>query len=118
MTSGISNEEKSKIRQAYAEGKISRAELLKGESDSYHSPGTCTFYGTANSNQMLMEIMGLHLPGASFVNPSTQLRELFNDLGIQTLVNNVRSGDFNYTAASIISEKSIVNGIIGILATG
>jgi phosphogluconate dehydratase len=118
MTSGISNEEKSKIRQAYAEGKISRAELLKGESDSYHSPGTCTFYGTANSNQMLMEIMGLHLPGASFVNPSTQLRELFNDLGIQTLVNNVRSGDFNYTAASIISEKSIVNGIIGLLATG
>ena len=75
MPTGISNDEKAKIRRAFAEGKISREELLKGESDSYHSPGTCTFYGTANSNQMLMEIMGLHLPGASFVNTNTPLRD-------------------------------------------
>src|SRR5512141_305568 len=75
MPSGISNEEKSRIRQLYTEGKATRAELLDVEAKSYHSPGTCTFYGTANSNQMLMEIMGLHLPGASFVNPGTPLRD-------------------------------------------
>ena len=75
MTSGIPNDEKSKVRQLYAEGKVGRAELLEAESKSYHGPGTCTFYGTANSNQMLMEIMGLHTPGASFVNPNTPLRD-------------------------------------------
>ncbi|MEP4461741.1 dihydroxy-acid dehydratase, partial [Roseibium sp.] len=75
MTTGISNDEKAKTRQLYAEGKVGRAELLESESKSYHGPGTCTFYGTANSNQMLMEIMGLHMPGASFVNPGTPLRE-------------------------------------------
>ena len=83
MPSGISNDEKARIRQEFAEGKIGRAELLKGESDSYHSPGTCTFYGTANSNQMLMEIMGLQLPGSSFVNPGTELRELLNEEAVK-----------------------------------
>src|SRR5919112_2586926 len=75
MTSGLPNSEKSRIRQLYAEGKVDRAALLEAESASYHGPGTCTFYGTANTNQMLMEIMGLHLPGASFVNPNTPLRD-------------------------------------------
>ena len=75
MPSGMPNDEKTRIRQLYSEGKVGRAELLEAEAKSYHSPGTCTFYGTANSNQMLMEIMGLHLPGASFVNPGTPLRE-------------------------------------------
>jgi phosphogluconate dehydratase len=118
MTSGISNEEKARIRQEYAEGKITRAELLKGESDSYHSPGTCTFYGTANSNQMLMEIMGVHLPGASFVNPGTKMREALNDFAIKTLIDNVHTHSFDCTMAAIISEKTIVNGIVGLLATG
>jgi phosphogluconate dehydratase len=83
MPSGISNEEKGRIRQLFAEGKIGREELLKGESDSYHSPGTCTFYGTANSNQMLMEIMGMQLPGSSFVNPGTELRHLLNEEAVK-----------------------------------
>ena len=75
MPSGLPNDEKSRVRQLYMEGKVGRAELLEAEAKSYHSAGTCTFYGTANSNQMLMEIMGLHLPGASFVNPGTPLRD-------------------------------------------
>ena len=75
MPSGLPNEEKAQLRQLYAEGKVGRAELLEAESNSYHAPGTCTFYGTANSNQMMMEMMGLHLPGAAFVNPNTPLRD-------------------------------------------
>lgn len=118
MKTGISNDEKAKIRQDYAEGKISRAELLKGESDSYHSPGTCTFYGTANSNQMLMEIMGLQLPGSSFVNPDTELRELLNEHAIKTLTDNIKKHSFDTTLAAIYDEKAVVNGIIGLLATG
>jgi phosphogluconate dehydratase len=117
MPSGISNEEKSQIRQAYAEGKIGREELLKGESDSYHSPGTCTFYGTANSNQMLMEIMGLHLPGASFVNPNTPLRDLLNKEAVKVAVANVKIGK-ERSLAKLFNEKTVVNGIIGLLATG
>jgi len=117
MPSGISNEEKSAIRQAYAEGKIGREELLKGESDSYHSPGTCTFYGTANSNQMLMEIMGLHLPGSSFVNPNTPLRDLLNREAVKIAVENVKIGK-ERSLASLFDEKTVVNGIIGLLATG
>ena len=117
MPSGISNEEKSAIRQAYAEGKIGREELLKGESDSYHSPGTCTFYGTANSNQMLMEIMGLHLPGSSFVNPNTPLRDLLNKEAVKIAVENVRIGK-ERSLAHLFDEKTVVNGIIGLLATG
>ena len=117
MTSGISNDEKARIRQDYAEGKIGREELLKGESDSYHSPGTCTFYGTANSNQMLMEMMGLQLPGSSFVNPGTQLRTLLNEEAVKTARNNTTLG-LERSLSQIISEESIVNGIIGLLATG
>jgi phosphogluconate dehydratase len=117
MPSGISNEEKARIRQDFAEGKIGRAELLKGESDSYHSPGTCTFYGTANSNQMLMEIMGLQLPGSSFVNPGTELRELLNEEAVKVARNNSLKG-FAYSLANLFDEKTVVNGIIGLLATG
>ena len=118
METGISNEEKAKIRQDYAEGKIDRAALLKGESDSYHSPGTCTFYGTANSNQMLMEIMGLQLPGSSFVNPGTPLREALNEAAVKTVVDLIHTKSFESSLASIVSEKTIVNAIIGLLATG
>lgn len=117
MPSGISNEEKSAIRQAFAEGKIGREELLKGESDSYHSPGTCTFYGTANSNQMLMEIMGLHLPGSSFVNPNTPLRDLLNKEAVRVAIENVKIGK-SRSLANLFNEKTVVNGIIGLLATG
>jgi phosphogluconate dehydratase len=91
---------------------------LKGESDSYHSPGTCTFYGTANSNQMLMEIMGLQLPGSSFVNPDTIMRRALNKEAVRLLLNNIRTKDESRTIGRIIDEKCIVNGIIGLLATG
>ena len=117
MHSGISNDEKSQIRQAFAEGKIGRDELLKGESDSYHSPGTCTFYGTANSNQMLMEIMGLQLPGSSFVNPNTELRSLLTEEAVKVASTNSKLG-LDRSLMHIITEESIVNGIIGLLATG
>ena len=117
MHSGISNDEKSQIRQAFAEGKIGRDELLKGESDSYHSPGTCTFYGTANSNQMLMEIMGLQLPGSSFVNPNTELRLLLTEEAVKVAATNSKLG-LDRSLMHIITEESIVNGIIGLLATG
>lgn len=118
MESGITNDEKAKIRRDYAEGKISRAELLKGESDSYHSPGTCTFYGTANSNQMLMEIMGLQLPGSSFVNPDTEMRRALNKEGIRQLLENIRSNDSVLCLGEMLTEKTMVNGIVGLLATG
>ena len=118
MPTGISNEEKGRIRQEFAEGKIGREELLKGESDSYHSPGTCTFYGTANSNQMLMEIMGLQLPGSSFVNPDTIMRRALNKEAVRLLLHNIRTKDESRTIGRIIDEKCIVNGIIGLLATG
>lgn len=117
MPTGISNDEKSRIRQEFAEGKIDRSELLKGESDSYHSPGTCTFYGTANSNQMLMEIMGMQLPGSSFVNPDTVHRRLLNDKAVEIAVKNSKLG-LERSISRIINEKSIVNAIIGLLATG
>ena len=112
MPSGISNDEKGRIRQLYAEGKIGREELLKGESDSYHSPGTCTFYGTANSNQMLMEIMGMQLPGSSFVNPGTELRDLLNEEAVKIAAENTKHG-FKRSIANIDDEKVIVKGIIG-----
>lgn len=118
MESGITNDEKAKIRREYAEGKISRAELLKGESDSYHSPGTCTFYGTANSNQMLMEMMGLQLPGSSFVNPDTEMRRRLNKEGIRQLLENIRSNDSALCLGEMLTEKTMVNGIVGLLATG
>jgi phosphogluconate dehydratase len=118
METGISNDEKARIRQLFAEGKIGREELLKGESDSYHSPGTCTFYGTANSNQMLMEIMGLQLPGSSFVNPGTELREALNREALKVLVENIEARSFERTLGFCFDEKTVVNGIIGLLATG
>ena len=118
MPSGIPNDEKSKVRQLYAEGKVGRAELLEAESKSYHSPGTCTFYGTANSNQMLMEIMGLHLPGASFVNPGTPLRDALTREATKRALSLTSLGN-NYTPIGhIIDEKAIVNGLVGLHATG
>jgi phosphogluconate dehydratase len=118
METGISNDEKARIRRDFAEGKISREELLKGESDSYHSPGTCTFYGTANSNQMLMEIMGLQLPGSSFVNPGTQLRSLLNEEIVKVMAEKAKSKKFKDGLGTLLDEKAITNGIIGLLATG
>lgn len=118
MESGITNEEKAKHRRDYAEGKIGRKELLAAESASYHSAGTCTFYGTANSNQMLMEIMGLHLPGASFVNPETKLREALNELAVKRLIEIKPRGNEFTPLYEIITEESIVNGLVGLAATG
>jgi phosphogluconate dehydratase len=118
MPTGISNEEKAKVRQLYAEGKVGRAELLESEAKSYHSPGTCTFYGTANSNQMLMEIMGLHLPGASFVNPNTPLRDALTREATVRALSLTAEGN-NYTPiGQIVDEKVITNGLVGLLATG
>ncbi|KKB08742.1 phosphogluconate dehydratase [Devosia chinhatensis] len=118
MPSGLPNDEKSKIRQLYAEGKVGRAELLEAESKSYHSPGTCTFYGTANSNQMLMEIMGLHLPGASFVNPGTPLRDALTREATRRALSLTKEGN-NYTPIGhILDEKAFVNGLVGLHATG
>jgi len=118
MPSGMPNDEKTRIRQLYSEGKVGRAELLEAEAKSYHSPGTCTFYGTANSNQMLMEIMGLHLPGASFVNPGTPLREaLTREAAKRALSLTVEGNDYT-PVGHVISEKTIVNGLVGLHATG
>lgn len=118
MTSGLPNDEKSRIRQLYAEGKVGRAELLDAESKSYHGPGTCTFYGTANSNQMLMEIMGFHMPGASFVNPGTPLREaLTREAAKRALAITAMGNEFT-PAGEMIDERSIVNGVVGLHATG
>ncbi len=118
MPSGLANSEKVRIRQLFAEGKVGRKELLEAESRSYHSPGTCTFYGTANSNQMLMEIMGLHLPGSSFINPGMPLREALTREAVSKLVQ-ITGMSENYTpVGEIIDERSIVNGIVGLLATG
>ena len=118
MPSGLPNDEKSKIRQLYMEGKVGRAELLEAESKSYHSAGTCTFYGTANSNQMLMEIMGLHLPGASFVNPNTPLRDALTREATRRALSLSAQGN-NYTPIGhIMDEKAIVNGLVGLHATG
>jgi phosphogluconate dehydratase len=118
MTSGLSNSEKSRIRQLYAEGKVGRAELLESESASYHGPGTCTFYGTANSNQMLMEIMGLHLPGASFVNPNTPLRDALTRAATRRLTEITLLGGSFTPVGEVLDEKAWVNGIVGLLATG
>jgi phosphogluconate dehydratase len=118
MPSGLPNDEKSKIRQLYAEGRVGRAELLESEARSYHSPGTCTFYGTANSNQMLMEIMGLHLPGASFVNPGTPLREALTREATRRALSLTAEGSDYTPVGHVIDEKAIVNGLVGLLATG
>jgi phosphogluconate dehydratase len=118
MTSGMNNEEKAKIRQLYAEGKVDRAALLEAEAQSYHGPGTCTFYGTANSNQMLMEIMGLHLPGSTFVNPGTALREEITKASTKQALSLTALGNRYTPLSQIYDEKSVVNGVVGLLATG
>ncbi|HTN61761.1 MAG TPA: phosphogluconate dehydratase [Devosia sp.] len=118
MPSGMPNDEKSKIRQLYMEGKVGRAELLEAESKSYHSAGTCTFYGTANSNQMLMEIMGLHLPGSSFVNPGTPLRDALTREATKRALSLTAQGNDYTPVGHVIDEKSIVNGLVGLHATG
>ncbi len=112
MTSGLSNALKSKVRQQYATGEIGRDQLLAAEAAAYHGPGTCTFYGTANSNQMLMELMGLHLPGASFVNPNTPLRTALTEAAA------ARAVELETPVADIVDEKAVVNGVVALLATG
>jgi phosphogluconate dehydratase len=118
MTSGLANDEKSKIRQLHAEGKVGRAALLEAEAQSYHGPGTCTFYGTANSNQMLMEIMGLHLPGTTFVNPNTSLRDEITRASTRRALAITASGNDYTPIGRIVDERTIVNGVVGLLATG
>ena len=118
METGISNEEKSHFRRLYADGKIGRKELLEAESKSYHSAGTCTFYGTANSNQMLMEIMGVHLPGSSFVNPGTELRSKLNEYAVKRVLEIGKKTDEFTPLYKIISAESVVNAIVGLVATG
>jgi phosphogluconate dehydratase len=118
MVSGLGNKEKARIREEYAVGKIGRDELLAAESAAYHAPGTCTFYGTANTNQMLMEFVGLQLPGGSFVNPGTPLRDQLTAEAVTTALATTNLGDDYSPLAKVIDEKSIVNGIAGLLATG
>ncbi|PNG24944.1 phosphogluconate dehydratase [Methylocella silvestris] len=118
MPSGISNDQKSKVRQLYAEGKVDRAELLEAEAASYHSAGTCTFYGTANSNQMLMEAMGLHLPGASFVNPNTPLRDALTAAAAKRALAITALGNEYTPASQILDERAFVNGVVALHATG
>ena len=118
MPSGLANKEKQKVRQLYAEGKASRADLLASESASYHSPGTCTFYGTANSNQIMLELMGLHLPAASFVPPNTPLRTALTRAAVHRLAVIGREGSDYRPMARVVDEKAIVNAAVGLLCTG
>jgi len=118
MTSGLANAEKSRIRQLFAEGKVGREELLAAEAASYHGPGTCTFYGTANSNQLLMEVMGLHLPGASFVNPGTPLREALTTAAGKRVLELTALGEAYTPIGELVDERAVVNGVVALLATG
>lgn len=118
MTTGLSNTEKSHIRQLYAEGKVGRDELLASEMGAYHGPGTCTFYGTANTNQMLMEVMGLHLPGAAFINPGTRLREALTEEAARRALALTASGNAYTPIGRMLDERVFVNGIAGLHATG
>jgi len=117
MPSGLANKEKQRVRQLFAEGKASREALLEAEAASYHGAGTCTFYGTANSNQMMMEVMGLHVPGAAFVNPGTKLRTALTRAATQQLVAIGQGADYR-PLGKVIDEKAIVNAVVGLLATG
>ncbi len=118
MTSGLANDEKAQIRQRFAAGEVTREELLKAEMAAYHGPGTCTFYGTANTNQMLMEFMGLHLPGSSFVNPGTTLREALTVEGAKRALSLSALGNSYTPVCQILDEKTYANGIVGLMATG
>ena len=118
MASGLPNQEKVRVRQLFAEGKVGRDELLESESASYHSAGTCTFYGTANSNQMMMEMMGLHLPGASFVHPGTKLRQELTRAATHRIAQIGWDGDDYRPLGACVDEKALVNAIVGLLATG
>ncbi|SMX22439.1 phosphogluconate dehydratase [Boseongicola aestuarii] len=118
MVSGLPNDEKAKVRQQFAAGEIGRDKLMEAEMASYHGPGTCTFYGTANSNQMLMEFMGLHLPGASFVNPGTPLREALTVEATRRAAAITAQGNDYRPVSDILDEKAFVNGIVGLMATG
>ncbi|MEZ5655356.1 MAG: phosphogluconate dehydratase [Sphingobium sp.] len=118
MPSGLANKEKVRVRQLYAEGKVGEKELLDAEAASYHGAGTCTFYGTANSNQMMMEMMGLHVPGAAFVNPGTKLRQELTRAAVHQLVGNGWDGGNYRPLGHCVDEKAIINAIIGLLATG
>lgn len=118
MTSGMNNEEKAKVRQLFVEGKVDRAALLEAEAQSYHGPGTCTFYGTANSNQMLMEIMGLHLPGSTFINPGSELRDELTKAAAKQALSITALGNQYRPIGQIYDERSVVNGVVGLLATG
>ena len=118
MPSGLPNKEKARVRKAHAEGKASREDLLEAEAQSYHSPGTCTFYGTANSNQMMMEVMGLHLPGSAFVNPNTALRERLTLAAGERACEITNQGEAYTPLGRTVNEKAIVNAMVGLSATG
>ena len=118
MPSGIPNKEKQRVRQLYAEGKATRAELLASEMASYHSPGTCTFFGTANSNQMMMEMMGLHVPNSAFINPGTKLRQALDREAMHRVTQITRKGDDYRPLGLVVDEKAVVNAAVGLLATG
>jgi phosphogluconate dehydratase len=118
MVSGLPNDEKSKVRQQFAAGEVGRDKLMEAEMASYHGPGTCTFYGTANSNQMLMEFMGLHLPGTSFVNPNTPLRDALTEAAAQRAVAITGLGNEYTPVCDILDARAFVNGIVGLMATG
>lgn len=118
MASGLPNEEKARIRREYADGKLDRAALMQAEMASYHGPGTCTFYGTANSNQMLMEMMGLHMPGAAFVPPDGELRTALSRAGVQRALAITALGDSYTPLCDILDARAFVNGIVGLMATG
>ncbi len=118
MPSGLANKDKQKVRQLYAEGKASRTDLLESESKSYHSPGTCTFYGTANSNQMMLEMMGLHMPGAAFIPPNTPLRSALTRAAVHRLAEIGHGGADYRPMGLVVDEKAVVNACVGLLATG
>ncbi|MFZ4601304.1 MAG: phosphogluconate dehydratase [Caulobacterales bacterium] len=118
MPSGLPNPDKARIRQLFAEGKVDRAALLQAEAQSYHAPGTCTFYGTANSNQMLMEMMGLHVPGAAFVSPNTPLRDALTRAAVQRIAGLHAQGDQYAPIGAMIDARALVNAIVGLMATG
>ena len=118
MPTGLSNKEKQRVRQLYAEGKATRAELLESEARSYHAPGVCTFYGTANTNQMMLDLMGLALPGSAFINPGTPLRQALTRAAVHRLAAITRHGNDYRPLARCVDEKAVVNAIVGLLATG